>query len=243
MVDTNTKIQIINTNKSLLENAAISNGSIYFVQDTKELFYDYNSTRSSITDILILATEADRTSVLFTPLNKFYFVLETNALWLYRDGTWYKVSGATEDIKALLDEKANKADVYTKAEVDSLVSAVYRVKGSVATFDALPTENVMVGDVYNILDTGANYVYTEEGWDRLSEVIDLSGYVEKEEGKSLISDAEIERLAGVTNYDDTAVQEAIATKQDKLTAGENIEITDNVISVSPIVTFRKWSEE
>ena len=243
MVDTNTKIQIINTNKSLLENAAISNGSIYFVQDTKELFYDYNSTRSSITDILILATEADRTSVLFTPLNKFYFVLETNALWLYRDGTWYKVSGATEDIKALLDEKANKADVYTKAEVDSLVSAVYRVKGSVATFDALPTENVMVGDVYNILDTGANYVYTEEGWDRLSEVIDLSGYVEKEDGKSLISDAEIERLAGVTNYDDTAVQAAIATKQDKLTAGENIEIADNVISVSPIVTFRKWSEE
>ena len=75
MVDTNTKIQIINTNKSLLETSAISNGSIYFVQDTKELFYDYNSIRSSITDILILATEADRTSVLFTPLNKFYFVL------------------------------------------------------------------------------------------------------------------------------------------------------------------------
>jgi hypothetical protein len=243
MVDTNTKIQIINTNKSLLETSAISNGSIYFVQDTKELFYDYNSIRSSITDILILATEADRTSVLFTPLNKFYFVLETNALWLYRDGTWYQVSGATEDIKSLLDKKADKADVYTKAEVDSLVSAVYRVKGSVATFDALPTENNAVGDVYNILDTGANYVFTEEGWDKLSEVIDLSGYVEKEEGKSLIADSEIERLAGVTNYDDTAVLEAIGTKQDALTAGENIEIKDNVISVTPIVTFRKWSEE
>ena len=40
----------------------------------------------------------------------------------------------------------------------------------------------------------------------------LNGKVDKVEGKSLISDSEITRLATVTNYDDTEVKNLIATK-------------------------------
>lgn len=69
-----------------------------------------------------------------------------------------------------------------KTEVDQKVASVYNVKGSVANYKALEKITVKkIGDVYNVLDTGANYVWTEEGWDKLSETIDLSAYVKKEE--------------------------------------------------------------
>lgn len=69
-----------------------------------------------------------------------------------------------------------------KTEVDQKVASVYNVKGSVANYKALEKITIKkIGDVYNVLNTGANYVWTEEGWDKLSETIDLSVYVKKEE--------------------------------------------------------------
>ena len=99
-----------------------------------------------------------------------------------------------------LATKANASNVYTKAEVDSKVSSVYRV----------------IGDVYNVNDTGANYVATSTTptWDKLSETVNLSGYattaamnsalgnkVDKVSGKSLSTNdyttAEKNKLAGI----------------------------------------------
>lgn len=80
--------------------------------------------------------------------------------------------------------KADKADTYTKAEVDAKVSSVYRFKGSVATYSALPTENNTVGDVWNVEDSGANYAWTGTAWDKLSETIDLTPYLTKNEAGS-----------------------------------------------------------
>ena len=115
-----------------------------------------------------------------------------------------------------LATKANASNVYTKAEVDSKVSSVYRVKGSVASYANLPTVDVTIGDVYNVNDTGANYVATSTTptWDKLSETVDLSGYattaamnsalgnkVDKVSGKVLSTNdyttAEKNKLAGV----------------------------------------------
>ena len=115
-----------------------------------------------------------------------------------------------------LATKANASNVYTKAEVDSKVSSVYRVKGSVASYSSLPTVDVTIGDVYNVNDTGANYVATSTTptWDKLSETVDLSGYattaamnsalgnkVNKVSGKVLSTNdyttAEKNKLAGV----------------------------------------------
>lgn len=66
-------------------------------------------------------------------------------------------------------------------EVNSKIASVYHVKGSVANYNSLPMYNRTIGDVWNLLDTGANYVWTESGWDKLSETIDLSGYAQKTE--------------------------------------------------------------
>lgn len=90
---------------------------------------------------------------------------------------------------ALLNEKANKEDVYTKAETEALVSKVYRYCGSKATYAELPTEGQAVGDVWNIetadeahgIKAGDNVAWNGEAWDRLAGTVDLSGYVTAEQ--------------------------------------------------------------
>lgn len=84
----------------------------------------------------------------------------------------------------------NKPTIITEEQVDqkinTAVGSVYRVKGSVANYNALPAENVSIGDVYNLEDTGANYVATSTtpDWDKLSETVDLNGYLTKTDAAS-----------------------------------------------------------
>lgn len=88
-------------------------------------------------------------------------------------------------------EKANKAntlagygitDAFTKDEISSKISSVYRYKGSVETKTDLPSENLTEGDVYNVKDTGDNYAWVAPVgelagfWDKLAGDIDLSSY-------------------------------------------------------------------
>ncbi len=65
--------------------------------------------------------------------------------------------------------------------VNTKLTAVYHVKGSVANYEALPATGNTVGDVWNLLSTGANYVWTSSGWDKLSETVDLSSYATRAE--------------------------------------------------------------
>ena len=90
--------------------------------------------------------------------------------------------------QSALNLKADKADTlagygitdaYTKEEVEARLSSVYKFKGSVPTIDHLPLENNVIGDVYNVEDTGANYAWDGDKWDKLSETIDLTPYALK----------------------------------------------------------------
>lgn len=71
-------------------------------------------------------------------------------------------------------------------KINTAIGSVYKVKGSVANYDALPKDNVTIGDVYNLEDTGANYVATSStpDWDKLSETVDLNGYLTKTDAAS-----------------------------------------------------------
>lgn len=71
-------------------------------------------------------------------------------------------------------------------KINTAIGSVYKVKGSVANYNALPTKDVSIGDVYNLEDTGANYVATSTtpDWDKLSETVDLSGYLTKTDAAS-----------------------------------------------------------
>lgn len=94
-----------------------------------------------------------------------------------------KITDHTAATNAALALKADKSDTYTKAQVDAKLSGVYKVKGS-STFEALPKDNNVVGDVYNIInafnlggkhyDAGTNVVWTKDGWDALSGSFDTT---------------------------------------------------------------------
>lgn len=80
--------------------------------------------------------------------------------------------------KVQLDSTLTSTEIENK--VNAAVSSVYRVKGNVATVNDLPTANVAIGDVWNISDTGANYVAVSKDpveWDKLSETVDLTPYM------------------------------------------------------------------
>lgn len=85
----------------------------------------------------------------------------------------------------------NKPTIITEEQVDqkinTAIGSVYKVKGSVANYEALPKDNVTIGDVYNLEDTGANYVATSTtpDWDKLSETVDLNGYLTKTDAASM----------------------------------------------------------
>ena len=102
---------------------------------------------------------------------------------------------------ASINEKANLEDVYTKDEIDNIIGSVYVYKGTVNSFADLPTDNLKVGDVYNIeqgdlsLDIlpGDNVVWNGENWDKLAGLVDLSSYATKD-----IVDEEITKLLDKT---------------------------------------------
>lgn len=75
-------------------------------------------------------------------------------------------------------------DAYTKTEVDAKVSSVYKYKGSVANEAALPQEDQVIGDVYNVEDTGMNVAWDGTKWDKLGSTVDLSAYMTTETANS-----------------------------------------------------------
>lgn len=85
-----------------------------------------------------------------------------------------------------------------KTEVNQKLFGIYTIKGNVNSYeDLLKLQNNTVGDVYNVLDTGANYVWTdEEMWDKLSETIDLSNYYTKDEIDEIIRELKGEETDG-----------------------------------------------
>ena len=93
---------------------------------------------------------------------------------------------------------------YVDDSIASAVSSVYKYKGSVATYDDLPSSDLTIGDVYNVEDTGDNYAWTGTTWDKLAGDIDLSGYATKD-------------------YVDTG----LSGKQNTLVSGVNIKTINN----------------
>ena len=110
-------------------------------------------------------------------------LVETNRAKAKEEELDNKITDHTAATNAALALKADKSDTYTKAQVDAKLSGAYKVKGS-STFEALPKDNNVVGDVYNITnafnlggkhyDAGTNVVWAEDGWDALSGSFDTT---------------------------------------------------------------------
>lgn len=148
-------------------------------------------------------------------------------------------SGDYKDLKnkpiipSKTSELTNNSNYITSSAVDakisSAIASVYRVKGTVSNYSSLPKSNVTIGDVYNLSDTGANYVCTATSpitWDKLSETVDLSSYSTTAENDAkyqlkgnyitsipgeYVTDTELEAKGYATA---TSVEAALVTKLD-----------------------------
>ena len=124
-----------------------------------------------------------------------------------------------------------KSDTYSKTEVDNIISAVKNSRFAVV--NQLPTTDISTNTIYlvpktvgtstlNVRDEYINTDGTSAGWELIGDTeIDLSGYVTDDELATALAD-----YTTTTNL--TAL---LADKQDKLTAGDGIDITNNTIKV------------
>ena len=99
-----------------------------------------------------------------------------------------KVNGEALEIT----EKGVNIDLSEYAKSADYTTALL-YKGTVATYAELPAEGQKVGDMYNVtaadpshdLNAGENVAWNGTAWDNLGGVTDLSGKVDKIEGKGL----------------------------------------------------------
>ena len=128
-------------------------------------------------------------------------------------------------------------DAYTKAQVDAKVSSVYKYKGSVANESALPQQDQVVGDVYNVEDTGMNVAWDGSKWDKLGSTVDLSDYMTTETANSTFAtittvNGKADKATtlegyGITDaYTKTEVNSSLNNKADKATTLNGYGITD-----------------
>lgn len=151
-------------------------------------------------------------------------LVETNRAKAKEEELDNKITDHTTATNAALALKADKSDTYTKAQVDAKLSGAYKVKGS-STFEALPKDNNVVGDVYNITnafnlggkhyDAGTNVVWTEEGWDALSGSFDTT-----------VIEGSIQEVA------DNLAQEILDRTQADTTINNNISSLTNRVKVN-----------
>lgn len=117
------------------------------------------------------------------------------------------------------------------AAINTAISSVYRFKGSVATYDDLPTEDLTIGDVYNVTDTGDNYAWTGTGWDKLAGDIDLSAYATTANVQTYVTEQlnNYIPLANITNNGSVVLGTNMPSSIDNYT----VQIGSNINSVSP----------
>ena len=78
-------------------------------------------------------------------------------------------------------------------QIDRMYTNMYKYRGSVASYEALPVKNVEMGDVYNTELTGMNYAWNGSAWDALGQAVDTDALWKKEE-MTLITTAQIDAM-------------------------------------------------
>lgn len=138
------------------------------------------------------------------------------------------VAGDTKTFGDLVEDVYNIEEEINniREETNKKFFGVYRFKGTVPSYANLPASNNIVGDTYNVGDTGSNYTWDGTTWDKLSETVDLSNYATK--------DYVEEKIAGFEALPD---QTGNAGKV-LMTNGERAEWSE--IPESTSITIRDW---
>ena len=120
----------------------------------------------------------------------------TKTSQLQNDSTYVKKAELPTKLSALQNDLGYVTNNNVQASINTAlsgyamksdISSMYKYKGSVDSYDELPTSGQTVGDSYNVKGTdsshgikkGDNVVWTGTEWDVLSGTVDLSGYMDK----------------------------------------------------------------
>lgn len=153
--------------------------------------------------------------------------------------TTSQIDTKVSDLNTAIGKKATSAttlsgygitDAYTKSEVDTKVSSVYKYKGSVASESNLPTSGMVIGDVYDIQDTGMNVAWNGSKWDKLGMSVDLTPYLTKDS-------------ASKTYATITAMNEGLATKASTANVYSKTEIDNKVTTINNNVSAKANSSD
>lgn len=97
MADTTKNVMsLIATSSSRIKDLVIKNGQLIFIQDAGRIAFDFNNKRVFYNQIVELNTDAERQE-LVSPLNGYYFVVDTGVLWAYRN-EWVQITSKPEEI-------------------------------------------------------------------------------------------------------------------------------------------------
>lgn len=196
-------------------------------------------------------------------------IMDTSICWIpdakfiYTRGTYWYCSSKSDaeiqqlisDIETQLSNKVDKVEgkgLSTNDFTDDLLNLLKKVskplnyKGSVPTYNDLPTEGNLEGDVWNVTKTDVNYAWTGTDWDPFGSsavnIVDdlttggataalsaeqgkvLKGLVDtkvdKVSGKQLSTNdyttAEKNKLAGLSNYNDVDLKASIKLNSDNI---------------------------
>lgn len=104
------------------------------------------------------------------------------------------------------------SQVYTKTEIDNKVSSIYKYKGSVATYQDLPSQNNVIGDTYNVEEDDSNYSWTGSSWDKLGGNVDLSDYYTKTQTDILLGGKQ-NSINGANKLSSDLVDDSLSTNK------------------------------
>lgn len=116
-----------------------------------------------------------------------------------------------------------KSELYTKSEVDNLISAISTM--SLEVVQTLPTEDISTTTIYLLPKQSAGtqnvydeYIYLNNSWELIGNTeIDLSSYYTKTEVDNALSDT-----TGTLESEISDISDALDTKQATLVSGTNI---------------------
>ena len=89
-------LSLVATTSSRIRDLVISDGQLIFLHDIGRIAFDIKGKRTFYNQIVELDTESDRRD-LVSPLNGYYFVIDTAVLWFYKDG-WVQITEKPQNI-------------------------------------------------------------------------------------------------------------------------------------------------
>lgn len=138
------------------------------------------------------------------------------------DTRYYTKDQTDANIKVVADDLAN--NYYNKSQVDSKFTSVYIFKGSVDTFEDLPTEGNVIGDVWNVRKNDTNYAWTSEGWDALGGTAELASLT----ANGLMSKEDFAKLQGIEAGAQVNKIETITKRVELNVVNKNVTIPEDI---------------